>query len=77
MIILDVNFKCLEELEDLFDGRVRIIMFNLLNIEMYVKESDLVIGVVFILGVKVLNLVIEDMIKEMKDGLVIVDIVID
>ena len=42
--ILDVNPKRLEELEDLFDGRVRTIMSNPLNIEMYVKESDLVIG---------------------------------
>ena len=43
MTILDVNPKRLEELEDLFDGRVRTIMSNPLNIEMYVKESDLVI----------------------------------
>ena len=75
--ILDVNPKRLEELEDLFDGRVRTIMSNPLNIEMYVKESDLVIGAVLIPGAKAPNLVTEDMIKEMKDGSVIVDIAID
>ncbi|MEW9992749.1 alanine dehydrogenase, partial [Clostridium butyricum] len=74
---LDVNPKRLEELEDLFDGRVRTIMSNPLNIEMYVKESDLVIGAVLIPGAKAPNLVTEDMIKEMKDGSVIVDIAID
>lgn len=72
--ILDVNPKRLEELEDLFDGRVRTIMSNPLNIEMYVKESDLVIGAVLIPGAKAPNLVTEDMIKEMKDASVIVDI---
>ena len=77
MTILDVNPKRLEELEDLFDGRVRTIMSNPLNIEMYVKESDLVIGAVLIPGAKAPNLVTEDMIKEMKDGSVIVDIAID
>ena len=75
--ILDVNPKRLEELEDLFDGRVRTIMSNPLNIEMYVKESDLVIGAVLIPGAKAPNLVTEDMIKEMKDGSVVVDIAID
>ena len=77
MTILDVNPKRLEELEDLFDGRVRTIMSNPLNIELYVKESDLVIGAVLIPGAKAPNLVTEDMIKEMKDGSVIVDIAID
>ena len=38
MTILDVNPKRLEELEDLFDGRVRTIMSNPLNIEMYERK---------------------------------------
>ena len=49
-------------------------MSNPLNIEMYVKESDLVIGAVLIPGAKAPNLVTEDMIKQMKNGSVIVDI---
>lgn len=52
-------------------------MSNPLNIEMYVKESDLVIGAVLIPGAKAPNLVTEDMIKQMKNGSVIVDIAID
>ena len=75
--ILDVNPKRLAELEDLFDGRVNTIMSNPLNIENAVKESDLVIGAVLIPGAKAPSLVTEDMIKQMKDGSVVVDIAID
>lgn len=75
--ILDVNPKRLAELEDVFDGRVNTIMSNPLNIENAVKESDLVIGAVLIPGAKAPSLVTEDMIKQMKDGSVVVDIAID
>ena len=51
-------------------------MSNPLNIENAV-ESDLVIGAVLIPGAKAPSLVTEDMIKQMKDGSVIVDIAID
>lgn len=75
--ILDVNPKRLQELDDLFNGRVHTIMSNPLNIEMYVKQSDLVIGAVLIPGAKAPSLVTEDMIKQMRSGSVIVDIAID
>ncbi|UXR77458.1 MULTISPECIES: alanine dehydrogenase [unclassified Staphylococcus] len=75
--ILDVNAKRLQELEDLFDGRVHTIMSNPLNIEENVKQSDLVIGAVLIPGAKAPTLVSEDMIKQMRPGSVIVDIAID
>ncbi len=75
--ILDVNPKRLQELEDLFDGRVQTIMSNPLNIEVHVIESDLVIGAVLIPGAKAPKLVTEAMIKKMKPGSVVVDIAID
>ncbi|MQI91706.1 alanine dehydrogenase, partial [Escherichia coli] len=43
----------------------------------YVKQSDLVIGAVLIPGAKAPRLVTEDMIKQMKNGSVIIDIAID
>ncbi len=58
-------------------GRVHTIMSNPLNIELYVKQSDLVIGAVLIPGAKAPRLVTEDMIKQMKNGSVIIDIAID
>jgi len=75
--ILDVNPKRLQQLEDLFGGRVHTIMSNPLNIEQCVKNSDLVIGAVLIPGAKAPKLVTEEMVKQMKDGAVIVDIAID
>ncbi len=75
--ILDVNPKRLQQLEELFDGRVHTIMSNPLNIEEHVKASDLVIGAVLIPGAKAPRLVTEDMIKQMKAGSVVVDIAID
>lgn len=75
--ILDVNPKRLQQLDDLFGGRVHTIMSNPLNIELYVKQSDLVIGAVLIPGAKAPRLVTEDMIKQMKNGSVIIDIAID
>ncbi|NHA35793.1 alanine dehydrogenase [Staphylococcus schleiferi] len=75
--ILDVNPKRLQEVEDLFDGRVQTIMSNPLNIEAHVIESDLVIGAVLIPGAKAPKLVTEAMIKKMKPGSVVVDIAID
>lgn len=75
--ILDVNPKRLQEIEDLFDGRVQTIMSNPLNIEAHVIESDLVIGAVLIPGAKAPKLVTEAMIKKMKPGSVVVDIAID
>ncbi|BCU52557.1 alanine dehydrogenase [Staphylococcus auricularis] len=75
--ILDVNPKRLQELEDLFGGRVHTIMSNPLNIEDCVKQSDLVIGAVLIPGAKAPSLVTKDMVKEMKEGAVVVDIAID
>lgn len=75
--ILDVNPKRLQELEDLFDGRVNTIMSNPLNIEEAVVNSDFVIGAVLFPGAKAPKLVTEDMVKQMKDGSVMVDIAID
>ncbi|ARJ49998.1 alanine dehydrogenase [Staphylococcus lutrae] len=75
--ILDVNPKRLQELENLFDGRVHTIMSNPLNIESAVIQSDLVIGAVLIPGAKAPKLVTEEMIKNMQPGSVVVDIAID
>ena len=75
--VLDVNPKRLQELEELFDGRVHTIMSNPLNIEEAVTQSDLVIGAVLIPGAKAPNLVTEEMVKKMRAGAVIVDIAID
>ena len=52
-------------------------MSNPLNIEQNVTQSDLVVGAVLIPGAKAPKLVTEQMVKDMKDGAVLVDIAID
>ncbi|MDN8996955.1 alanine dehydrogenase, partial [Staphylococcus aureus] len=58
-------------------GRVHTFMSYPLNFELFVKHSDFVIGAVLIPGAKEPRLVTEDMIKQMKNGSVIIDIAID
>ncbi|MDI3534490.1 MAG: alanine dehydrogenase [Thermosediminibacterales bacterium] len=75
--VIDINAKRLQELDDLFCGRVRTLMSNSYNIKNAVKEADLLIGAVLIHGAKAPKLVTEDMVKEMQPGAVIVDVAID
>ncbi|WP_305143874.1 NAD(P)-dependent oxidoreductase, partial [Staphylococcus aureus] len=77
LTILDDNPNRLQQIDDLLAGRVHTFMSNPLNIELYVNQSDLVIGAVLIPGAKSPRLVTEDMIKQMKNGSVIIDIAID
>jgi len=75
--ILDINLERLRYLDDIFSGRVKTLMSNSYNIKNEVKQADLLIGAVLIPGAKAPKLVTEDMVKEMKQGSVIVDVAID
>lgn len=75
--IMDINPARLEELEDLFGNTVETIISSPLNIAEEVMQSDLVIGAVLIPGAKAPKLVPEDVVKQMKEGSVIVDVAID
>lgn len=75
--ILDLNPKRLRELDDLFGSSVQTVMSSPLNIEKFVKKSDLVIGAVLIPGAKAPKLVTEEMIKAMNPGSIVVDVAID
>ncbi|TLS39116.1 alanine dehydrogenase [Pseudalkalibacillus caeni] len=75
--IIDLSPERLRQLDDIFGSEINTIMSNPMNIADCIKESDLVIGAVLIPGAKAPKLVTEDMIKEMKQGSVIVDVAID
>ena len=75
--ILDVNLDKLRHVDDIFDGRVKTLMSNTYNLREQLKEADLLIGAVLIPGAKAPKIVTEDMVKEMKQGAVIVDVAID
>ncbi len=77
VIILDVNHKRLEYLDDVFGGRVQTLHSNSQNIALAVEKSDLVVGGVLVAGYKAPVLVTTDMIKSMQPGSVVVDVAVD
>lgn len=74
---LDVSARRLAEMDDLFENRITTLYSNPHNIELAVREADLVIGAVLIAGAKAPKLVTRKMISQMKKGTVIVDIAVD
>lgn len=75
--ILDRSAKRMDELENIFDGKVQTLMSNTHNITECVKNADVVVGAVLIPGRAAPKLVTEEMIKSMEPGSVVVDIPID
>lgn len=75
--ILDVNIKKLQEIDNQFNGTIRTLVSNHLNIQDAVKDADLVIGAVLIPGRKAPVLVSEEMVASMPAHSVIIDIAID
>ena len=75
--ILDISHARLQYLEDIFGGRVQTIASNAANIAEMSARADLLIGAVLIPGAKAPRLVTKDMLKDMKDGSVIVDVAVD
>ena len=75
--IIDISPERLRYLDDVFNGRVKLIMSNSFNIAKEVEKADLLIGGVLIPGKKAPHLVSEEMVKTMKKGSVIVDVAID
>lgn len=75
--ILDTNLERLAYLDDVMPANVFPIMSNPAILREYVIKADLVIGAVLVHGAKAPKLITRDMLKEMKDGSVIVDVAID
>ncbi|MDU1316643.1 alanine dehydrogenase [Anaerococcus hydrogenalis] len=75
--VLDVNIEALSRLQELFPDKIETLYSNSINIEESVKSADLVISTVLIPGRRAPQLIKEDMVKQMKEGSVIVDVAID
>ncbi|MBD2625879.1 alanine dehydrogenase [Trichormus variabilis] len=75
--ILDVSVERLSYLETLFGSRVELLYSNSAHIEAAVKEADLLIGAVLVLGRKAPTLVSRELVKQMHPGSVIVDVAVD
>jgi alanine dehydrogenase len=75
--ILDKSVDRLRHLEEILSGRVELVYSSALEVEKSVLEADVVIGAVLIPGARAPKLVTRDMIREMKQGAVVVDVSID
>ncbi|MBV7331360.1 alanine dehydrogenase [Chloroflexi bacterium TSY] len=75
--ILDISADRLRELDNVFNGRIELIMSNEFNLEQAVASADLLIGAVLVAGTRAPKLVSESMVKQMRSGSVIVDVAID
>lgn len=75
--LIDNNLNRLRELDDIFSGRLYTVASNSHNVEIAVREADLVIGGVLIPGAAAPKIVTKAMVARMKKGAVIVDVAID
>jgi alanine dehydrogenase len=75
--ILERNPKRLRELEDRFDGRIRVVMSDPLALEEEVSNADVVIGAVLIPGAAAPKLITRELLGKMRERAVIVDVAID
>jgi len=75
--VLDISKSRLVYLDDIFSGRVTTLICNDYNVKQAVKNADLLIGAVLVVGASAPKIVKESMVKTMKKGAVIVDVAID
>jgi alanine dehydrogenase len=75
--ILDININRLRELDAIYQGRLKTVASNAMEIERSLVDADLVIGSVLIPGAKAPKLVTNGLVAKMKPGSVLVDIAVD
>jgi alanine dehydrogenase len=75
--ILDSNLYRLRYLDDVMPKNVSTMMSNPYNVRKVIRYADLVIGAVLIPGAKAPHLVTREMLKDMKEGSVVVDVSVD
>ena len=75
--ILDRSLPRLRQLDELFKGRVRCVYSTAQAVSDYCVDADLVIGAVLIPGAEAPKLLTREMIRQMRDGSVVVDVAID
>jgi len=75
--ILDVSLPRLRYLEGIMPANVNLLFSTRYAIRKQIRDADLVIGAVLLHGAKAPSLVVEDDLKTMKPGSVIVDVAVD
>jgi alanine dehydrogenase len=75
--ILDRSLRRLRELDELFDGRARVVMSTAAQIEDELERADVVIGAVLVPGAAAPKLVTREMLTQLPPRAVLVDVAID
>jgi alanine dehydrogenase len=75
--VMDINIARLEEIDDMFLGRVQTIYSSHHSIQEQVQKADLVIGAVLLVGAKAPLLVTKEMVQKMAKGSVLIDVAVD
>jgi alanine dehydrogenase len=75
--ILDINAKRLAYLDDIFGSSITTLYATEANIELVLKESDIVVGAVLVAGETAPRLITRQHLSLMQPGAVIVDVAID
>lgn len=75
--ILDTNLFRLRYLDDVMPKNITTMMSNPYTIKKAISKADLVVGAVLIPGAKAPNLITREMLKDMKNGSVVVDVSVD
>ena len=75
--ILDINLNRLRYLEDVMPDNINTVYSNPYNIKKLALKADLIIGAVLIPGAKAPQLITREMLKDMKDGAVMIDVAVD
>ncbi|MEM7593387.1 MAG: alanine dehydrogenase [Cyanobacteria bacterium P01_A01_bin.83] len=75
--IIDINLERLSYLENLFGSRVELLFSTPAQIQQAVKDADLLIGAVLVVGKKAPILVSRDLVAQMRPGSVIMDVAVD
>lgn len=75
--ILDLNPQRLELLKRIYGNKIKTEISSKEKISEFLKDADLVVGSVLIVGEKAPKLVTEAMVKTMKKGAVIIDVSVD
>lgn len=75
--IFDRNLNLLKKIDNDFQGRIKTIYSNHMNLEKAIRSAHMIVGAVLIPGSAAPKLVSRSMLKEMKKGAVLVDVAID
>ncbi|MCC6012038.1 alanine dehydrogenase [Candidatus Caldipriscus sp.] len=75
--LMDINVERLRRAEEIIPANVKTLFSTDYTIREAVKNADLVIGAVLITGAKAPKILTRDILREMKEGAVLVDVSID